>query len=119
MAERADRRNGGGPYFHSTVTLHSERKSSPIFFLQRANILLRFKHKEIALQLFLTSNHICHRRAMAEGPCRFGKLLLLSLSQMSSGWRGTANRVMLALDVGRLQIAVVAADRVIPITSEP
>jgi len=42
----------------------------------------------------------------------------LSLSQMSSGWRETANRVMLALNVGRLQIAVVAADRVIPITSE-
>ena len=41
----------------------------------------------------------------------------LSLSQMSSGWRGTANRVMLSPDVGRLQSAVVAAHRVIPITS--
>ena len=31
----------------------------------------------------------------------------LSLSQMSSGWRETANRVILAPDVGRLQIALV------------
>ena len=41
--------------------------------------------------------------------------LMLSLSQMSSGWRGTTNRVMLSPDVGRLQIAVVPADRVLPI----
>jgi len=39
----------------------------------------------------------------------------LSLSQMSSGWRETANRVILSPDVERLQIAVVAARRVIPI----
>ena len=36
-------------------------------------------------------------------------------SQMSSGWRGTANRVMLSPDVGCLQIAVVAVPRVVPI----
>ena len=42
-----------------------------------------------------------------------------SLSQMSSGWRGAPNWVMLSPDVGRLQIALVAAHRVIPITSEP
>jgi hypothetical protein len=41
----------------------------------------------------------------------------LSLSQMSSGWRETANRVMVAPDVGRLQIALVSAHRVIPIAS--
>src|SRR5271157_1484525 len=35
--------------------------------------------------------------------------ILLSLSQMSSGWRGAANWVMLSPDVGRLQIALVAA----------
>ena len=39
----------------------------------------------------------------------------LSLSQMSSGWRGTTNRVMLSPDVGRLEIAVVTSDRVLPI----
>ena len=39
----------------------------------------------------------------------------LSLSQMLSGWREAANRVMLAPDVGHLQIAVVAADRIVPI----
>ncbi|MGA8990520.1 MAG: hypothetical protein WB500_09100, partial [Rhodoplanes sp.] len=38
--------------------------------------------------------------------------LYLSLSQMSSGWRETANRVILSPDVGRLQIAWVAAHRV-------
>ena len=43
----------------------------------------------------------------------------LSLPQMSSDWRETANWVILAPDVGRLQIALVAAHRVIPITSEP
>jgi hypothetical protein len=41
----------------------------------------------------------------------------LSLSQMSSGWPETPNRVILLPDVGRLQSAVVAAHRVIPITS--
>ena len=41
----------------------------------------------------------------------------VSLSQMSSGWRGTTNRVILSPDVGRLQIAVVAAHRVLPIAS--
>ena len=45
------------------------------------------------------------------------EIVTLSLSQMSSGWRETANRVMLLPDVGRLQIAVVAARRVVPITS--
>jgi len=39
----------------------------------------------------------------------------VSLSQMSSGWRGTTNRVMLSPDVGRLEIAVVTSDRVLPI----
>jgi hypothetical protein len=34
---------------------------------------------------------------------------------MSSGWRKMANRVILAPDVGRVQIALVAAHRVIPI----
>ena len=38
--------------------------------------------------------------------------MTLSLSQMSSGWRETANRVILSPDVGRLQIAWVAAHRV-------
>ena len=42
-------------------------------------------------------------------------LYVLSLSQMSSGWRGTTNRVMLSPDVGRLEIAVVTSDRVLPI----
>ena len=42
-------------------------------------------------------------------------ILKLSLSQMSSGWRGTTNRVMLSPDVGRLEIAVVTSDRVLPI----
>ena len=32
-------------------------------------------------------------------------------------WREVANRVILSSDVGRLQIAVVAADRVVPIAS--
>ena len=41
----------------------------------------------------------------------------LSLSQMSSGWRETANRVILSPDVGRLQIDLVAAHRVTPIAS--
>ena len=41
----------------------------------------------------------------------------LSLSQISSDWRETASRVILAPDVGRLQIALVAAHRVIPIAS--
>ena len=44
-----------------------------------------------------------------------GATSTLSLSQMSSGWRGRTNRVMLWSDVGRLQIALVAAHRVIPI----
>ena len=52
---------------------------------------------------------------VAEARSWIGTPYLLSLSQMSSGWRGTANRVMLSPDVGRLQIAVVAADRVVPI----
>jgi hypothetical protein len=43
----------------------------------------------------------------------------LSLSQMSSGWRETTNRVILSPDVGRLQIALVAAHRVVPVASEP
>jgi hypothetical protein len=34
---------------------------------------------------------------------------------MSFGWRGTTNRVMLSPDVGRLEIAVVTSDRVLPI----
>ena len=46
-------------------------------------------------------------------------LVGLFLSQMSSGWRETANRVILLPDVGGLQIAVVAADRIVPITGEP
>jgi hypothetical protein len=33
---------------------------------------------------------------------------------MSSGWRETTNRVILLPDVGGLQIAVVAADRIVP-----
>ena len=42
-------------------------------------------------------------------------LKYVSLSQISSGWRGTTNRVMLSPDVGRLEIAVVTSDRVLPI----
>jgi hypothetical protein len=40
---------------------------------------------------------------------------LTSLSQMSFGWREMANRVILSPNVGRLQIAVVIADRLISI----
>ena len=46
---------------------------------------------------------------------RISRGSVLSLSQMSSGWRGTTNRVMLSPDVGRLEIAVVTSDRVLPI----
>ena len=42
---------------------------------------------------------------------------VLSLPQISSEWREKTNRVILASNVGRLQIALVAAHRVIPITS--
>ena len=50
---------------------------------------------------------------------RAAPLCRLSLSQMSSGWRETTNWVILSPDVGRLQIAVVAAHRIVPITGVP
>ena len=59
------------------------------------------------------------RRKLSSEICRLPRWKTRAFGESFSTGVRAANRVMLLSDVGRLQIAVVAAPRVIPITSEP